>query len=344
VPSADRTIDACCFDQNTSLSQCASYGHPAAAAIIATTSVATGLATATSSSSSQRPTNSGAAGSSASDNSSSTNGAANLSSGALAGLIIGVIIGALVLGAFLALVVFRRRRNGHQGGIAPMYAAHNGARSGSTEKPWQHSEDGMGHGRSMDASPLSNEKGIGGSGGAALAGAGVGAGVVGAAAAAAGSSRDHSSEDRQERPISGVTTQSSGTDGRGTTVPMVRDQYTGQDIYPGEEVIAIYPYNASLNDEITLEPEQLVTIVRLYDDGWALGRTSDGTEGALPLVCVSSTKGEIPRVGGTGSGTTGTGTGTEDDGMTSGNEFTSDADGAVTADEGFTSDAPSRRH
>ena len=124
---------------------------------------------------------------------------------------------------------------------------------------------------------------------------------------------------------------------------MVRDQYTGQDIHVGEEVVAIYPYNASLNDELTLEPEQRVTVVRLYDDGWALGRTADGSEGALPLVCVSSTKGDLPgRRGGNGSGT---GTGTSDDeGMTSGAEYTSSVDGAVTAEEGgFTSDARSQR-
>ncbi|CEH19481.1 hypothetical protein CBOM_06802 [Ceraceosorus bombacis] len=142
------------------------------------------------------------------------------------------------------------------------------------------------------------------------------------------------------RPISGVTT-SSGTDGRGTTVASARDQYTGQEIFPGEDVIAVYPYNASLNDELTLEPDQRITIVRLYDDGWALGRAADGQEGALPLVCVSSTKGEIPRIGGGSSGT-GTGTGTETENESGNEAFTSGAsvDGAVTADEGgFTSDA-----
>ena len=61
------------------------------------------------------------------------------------------------------------------------------------------------------------------------------------------------------------------------------------------------------------------------------------------MVCVSSTKGDLPgRRGGNGSGT---GTGTSDDeGMTSGAEYTSSVDGAVTAEEGgFTSDARSQR-
>ena len=148
----------------------------------------------------------------------------------------------------------------------------------------------------------------------------------------------------QSRPLSSLSA-SSGTDGRGTTVPLVRDQYSGHDILPGESVIAIYPYNASLNDELTLELEDRITVARLYDDGWALGTNpTSGEQGAFPLVCVTSEKGDAPMSRAGGNGTSVTGTSGTDDGMTSGNDaFTSDAEGAVTADEGYAS-ASSRRH
>ncbi|PWN31618.1 uncharacterized protein FA14DRAFT_91499 [Meira miltonrushii] len=234
----------------------------------------------------------------------------DLSGGQLAGVIVGCIVGALLLGALIAFLLF-----------------------GSPEM--EKSAGGPSNAMNMNA--------------LGAAGLGAGAAGIGAAGFAAHHHEQEQQQQQQQRPASPTTrptsqalTSSSGGD-KGATVPMVRDQYTGQDIHVGEEVVAIYPYNASLNDELTLEPEQRVTIVRLYDDGWALGRTADGSEGALPLVCVSSTKGDLPgRRGGNGSGT---GTGTSDDeGMTSGAEYTSSVDGAVTAEEGgFTSDARSQR-
>ena len=162
--------------------------------------------------------------------------------------------------------------------------------------------------------------------GAAAAGAGVGA-AAGVGAGAAGAAALSSSE--EQRPVSSLSN-STGTDGRGTTVPMVKDQYSGDEIRAQDTVVAIYPYTASLNDELTLEPDDVVTVLRLYDDGWALGKLQNGQEGAFPMVCVTSSKGDAPRT-------------SDDGGYTSQGVTTSSMDGAVTADEGFTSDARSAR-
>lgn len=333
-PTGNKTVPACCTAQNTDLSTCASYGFPAAARIRPDTS----------STSSVTPSATGGAPSSGSDEKSGP----DLSGGQLAGVIVGCIVGALLLGALLALLLFgRKRRNqdpeSRRGGV---YGSAASGRASSGDKPWN-SEDHMSR-RSFAGSPEMDKAGAGPSNAISMAALGTGAAGLGAAGAGAGaaaaSGASHHNEGRAasptNRPTSAALTTSSGGE-KGATVPAVRDQYTGQDIHVGEDVVAIYPYNASLNDELTLEPEQRVTILRLYDDGWALGRTSDGNEGAMPLVCVSSTKGDVPgRRGGNG-----TSTGTSDDeGMTSGAEYTSSVDGAVTAEEGgFTSDARSQR-
>jgi len=197
-----------------------------------------------------------------------------------------------------------------------------------------------------------------GSGGAALlaGGAALGAGAGAAAAAAAGgSSRSQSQTPTQMnakdgddlRPLSALST-STVTDGRGTTVPAVRDQYSGLDIQPNDEVVAIYPYSATLTDEMNLEVDDVVTVVRLYDDGWALGRRSGGAEGAFPLVCVTSAQAvDGPASRGLGSSSM-PGASSDDDGLSGPDGGISDsADGAVTADEGaITADEdfePSRR-
>jgi hypothetical protein len=341
-PTGNVTISSCCYDDNTDLSSCASFGHPGAAAVRATSSATPGFASATGSSSSSTPTNTNASGAANQSNKSS-----GLSGGALAGIIVGCIVGALVIGGILAWLLFGRKRRNNDGedGRGLVYGAAAG-RSSSGEKTWNQSEEGTTRsiagspmGEKGGESPATASMGIGGAGtGAGLAtGAVVGGGAVaaGGAAAAAAGARNNSP---QNRPDSQLSSGTGGSDGRGTTVALVRDQYTGQDIFPGEEVVAIYPYNASLNDELTLEPDQKVKILRLYDDGWALGKALDGREGAIPLVCVSSTKGDVPGRAGVGTGTS------EDDGLTSGNEYTSSVDGAVTAEEaGFTSDARSYR-
>ncbi|SNX84356.1 uncharacterized protein MEPE_03065 [Melanopsichium pennsylvanicum] len=234
------------------------------------------------------------------------------STGQLAGIIVGSCVGAAILGALLALLCLRRRgektdteKNNTVYGVA--------ANESHIERPWIQSEEAMVKSPELGR-PSTDAKFATGTGAA-----GVGA-IAGAGAVAAAKGRD-SADERPNSAMSGET----GTDGRGTTIPAVKDQYSSHDICPGETVVAIYPYNATLNDEITLQPDDVVTVQRLYDDGWALGRTESGDEGAFPLVCVTSTKG-----GTSGSGENLSG------GMTSGNDgnITSSVDGAVTAEEG----------
>ena len=226
----------------------------------------------------------------------------------LAGIIVGCCVGAAILGALLALLLFRRR--GEKGDTEKNTVYGNAANESHVERPWIQSEEAMV--KSPELGRPSTDAKFAGA-------AGVGA-LAGGAAVAAAKGRD-SADERPNSAMSGET----GTDGRGTTIPAVKDQYSSHDICPGETVVAIYPYNATLNDEITLQPDDVVTVQRLYDDGWALGRTESGSEGAFPLVCVTSTKG-----GTSGSGENLSG------GMTSGNDgnITSSVDGAVTAEEG----------
>lgn len=350
--SNGRSIPSCCYDAKTDLAGCAALGYRAAALVVPTTTVPSGYAPSSTSS----PSNAQSSGESGTGK--------RLSGGQLAGIIVGCILGALLLGALLAWLIFacccgkRRRRDGEaeaqsdrQGMIL---GAAGTARASPQEKTYNLSEDTNRNpsisGEKMGYHPASgvDGNGYGGSGygpgvGATAATAGAGAGAGAAYMAAKGSGNDSANS----RPISTAT---SGTDGRGTTVPSVRCQYTGQEIAPGSSVVAIYPYSAGLSDELDLTPEtrEELSVVRIYDDGWCLLRRADGREGAAPLVCCQSSKGELPahmRMGdSTGTGT-GSGTTDEETGMTSGAEggMTSSVGGAVTADEhGFTSDAASR--
>lgn len=343
-----KSIASCCYDSRTTLAGCAALGYPAAAVIRPTSTASRGSPSSTATGAQE-------------GNDNNEDEGTHLSGGQLAGIVVGCVLGALIFGAILAWLLFRfccGKRNRGAGGApgsagesemqsdtAGMIAGAAAAPSTSPrEKPYNLSED-------TTRMPSQEKYGGGGGGGspgfgsgsAALAGAGVGAvGAGGLAAAAAGSN--------SSRPLSETTT--SGTDGRGTTVSSVRCQYTGQEICPGDDIVAIYPYSAGLSDELDLVPEshEPLSVVRIYDDGWCLLRRPDGKEGAAPLVCCQSSKGELPahmRMGGDSTGTTGTGTGTTttDDEVTTngGGNMTSSVNGAVTADEyGFTSDAASR--
>ncbi|CDU22761.1 uncharacterized protein SPSC_01391 [Sporisorium scitamineum] len=357
-PSGGVTPPPCCYESRTDLSQCSQWGHPLAVTIRPTTTVATNLpgaaqstaGTASSSAAANSATvtggagasatgttsgaatgtasgsNSGAAASSTSSNKNGGVSGANMapegqqlvsaddkvfSKGQLAGIIAGCCVGAALLGALLALLCLRRR--GEKGDTEKNTVYGAAANESHVERPWIQSEEAMVKSPELGR-PSTDAKFAGAAGVGALAGGGA------AATMAAGKSRD-SVDERPNSAMSGET----GTDGRGTTIPAVKDQYSSHDICPGETVVAIYPYNATLNDEITLQPDDVVTVERLYDDGWALGRTESGSEGAFPLVCVTSTKG-----GTSGSGENLSG------GMTSGNDgnVTSSADGAVTIEEG----------
>ncbi|KIS69297.1 uncharacterized protein UMAG_02640 [Mycosarcoma maydis] len=329
-PAGGVTPPPCCSESRTNLSQCSQWGHPLAATIRPTTTVATSVPGSTQSTTGVNSATSNGSGSATSATLSSKNNggpsaSANVaphgkqlvsaddkvfSKGQLAGIIVGCCIGAALLGALLALLCLRRRRE--RGDTEKNTVYGNAANESHVERPWIQSEEAMLKSPELGR-PSTDAKFAAGA-------AGVGALAAGGAAVAAAKGRD-SADDRPNSAMSGET----GTDGRGTTIPAVKDQYSSHDICPGETVVAIYPYNATLNDEITLQPDDVVTVQRLYDDGWALGRTESGSEGAFPLVCVTSTKG-----GTSGSGENLSG------GVTSGNEgnVTSSADGAVTAEEG----------
>ncbi|KAJ9479136.1 SH3 domain-containing protein [Pseudozyma hubeiensis] len=349
-PAGGVTPPSCCYDSRTDLSQCSQWGHPLAATIRPTTTVATnvpGSAQSTGAASGTAGINSatvtGAAASATATGANSGNGASqsNTASGAgatsgssvganmapdgqqlvsaddkvfstkqLAGIIAGCVVGAALLGALLALLFTRRR--GENGDAEKNTVYGTAANESHVERPWIQSEEAMV--KSPELGRPSTDAKFAGAGAA-----GVGTLAAGGAAVAAAKGRD-STDERPNSAMSGET----GTDGRGTTIPAVKDQYSSHDICPGETVVAIYPYNATLNDEITLQPDDVVTVQRLYDDGWALGRTESGGEGAFPLVCVTSTKG-----GTSGSGENLSG------GVTSGNEgnVTSSVENAVTAEE-----------
>ncbi|PWZ02169.1 hypothetical protein BCV70DRAFT_58443 [Testicularia cyperi] len=323
-PAFGNTPPSCCYDSKTDLSQCRNWGHPLAATITATTSVPTniaGVATATSAPSSSI-TDAASSSKSGSGASSTAFGAEGMvpegkqlvdaddkvfSKGQIAGIIVGCIVGAALLGALLALLCLRKRGNDHDDPERnDIYG--NAGNESHVERPWMQSEEAMV--KSPELGRPSQEAKFAGAAGAA--GLGVGA-AAGAGAIAAGKGRD-SADERPNSAMSGETS----TDGRGTTIPAVKDQYSSHDICPGETVVAIYPYNAALNDEITLQPDDVVTVQRLYDDGWALGRTEAGGEGAFPLVCVTSTKG---------------GTSSSGEGLGSSGNDGNGTDGNVTADD-----------
>lgn len=348
TPGSGGGLPACCYSQKTDLSACGSIGY-SAAALVSPASSSTGPSATGSSTSAPSGSNSAGA---------SSGGSANrLSGGQIAGVVVGCVLGAIILGALVAWLLLACCNSGRRAdddearaGIVAGAAKNDG--NVPREKAFM-SEDTGRHPSMSGEKATYSPPGMGGSGAAGgLAAGGLGAAAGGAALGAAAAGGQHQNDgSSNSRPISTATT---GTDGRGTTVPSVRCQYTGQDIAPGDSVMAIYPYSAGLSDELDLTPEtrEELSVVRIYDDGWCLLRQSDGKEGAAPLVCCQSSKGELPahmRMGDSTTGTgTGTGSGTTDDdagGMTSGAEggMTSSAAGAVTADEhGFTSDAASR--
>ncbi|KAF9581603.1 hypothetical protein BGW38_001325 [Lunasporangiospora selenospora] len=51
---------------------------------------------------------------------------------------------------------------------------------------------------------------------------------------------------------------------------------------------ALYPYQASMADELELTPGDIVNVHRIFDDGWAVGMNMNtSNEGAFPIVCVT---------------------------------------------------------
>ncbi len=314
-PAGGVTPPPCCTESRTNLSQCSQWGHPLAATITPTTTVATNVPGASQTGASGSAgvnsatitsgTGASATGTAASGSNSaswfflhlgSSNGNAGsmganansapegqqlvsaddkvFSTGELAGIIVGCVVGAAILGALLALLCMRRRGDRGDTEKNSVYGAATAhANESHVERPWMQSEEAMVKSPELGPSFYGCQ--------VCRCWCRCRCSRRGCAALAAGKGRD-STDERPNSAMSGET----GTDGRGTTIPAVKDQYSSHDICPGETVVAIYPYNATLNDEITLQPDDVVTVQRLYDDGWAWVVPSPVARGPSRLFCV----------------------------------------------------------
>jgi hypothetical protein len=77
----------------------------------------------------------------------------------------------------------------------------------------------------------------------------------------------------------------------GIVLPRVKDEnQTAPDkwIETGAEVSVLWPYQATLPDELELKPGMRLRVLRLYDDAWGtgliIGGHEDGRQGAFPVV------------------------------------------------------------
>ncbi|KAG9070743.1 hypothetical protein KI688_008283 [Linnemannia hyalina] len=172
------------------------------------------------------------------------------------GAIIGGSVGALVLAGLIIFLCIRRSRT-HSGGkkgnnLSRQMSNSSGRYNISAPKV---QEQGFAAMASSQPIPMNNLISSGASDrsslGAAVAAAGGGAVLGGAMGAAAGSDS-----------------------GR---------EATGKQSY----CQALYPYQASMADELDLTPGDIVNVQRVFDDGWAVGvNMNTSNEGAFPVVCV----------------------------------------------------------
>ncbi|KAI5479288.1 glycoside hydrolase family 17 protein [Pseudohyphozyma bogoriensis] len=108
---------------------------------------------------------------------------------------------------------------------------------------------------------------------------------------------NHTDRDTLNGPVTpGATDAAIAAVGGRAVLSEFKDLYSPLTIMPGSIVEAIYPYEASLPDELGINPGDTVEVVLIYDDNWAKGKIEehDGTTriGAFPLVCVTAAWGE----------------------------------------------------
>lgn len=73
------------------------------------------------------------------------------------------------------------------------------------------------------------------------------------------------------------------TDSQGYNQTYPQQVNDGQ-VVPGNQYTIKYDFKPSLNDEIELEPGNVVEVIEVYDDGWAKGRNlTYNTEGVFPI-------------------------------------------------------------
>jgi len=274
----------CCYTASTDISVCG-YSLPVRANITSSTS------------SSSSPSSTGSLQSGAATAAALNSNA--LSKGQIAGIAVGSVIGGLLLLAllaFLALFCIRRRRSNKR----------NSTQSYPAGSMAQTSQSGHGHGfgsffSTGGAAPNSSEKGLlghqsaaakssptmggdtlysgkaGNLGESSAAGAGAGAGLLAVGGSGGGGGMP-------------------GERTSGVVLPRVRDENQSGDrwIETGAEVTVLWPYQASLPDELDLRPGMKLRVLRLYDDAWGTAEIVSGGEGgevgkqgAFPIVCVS---------------------------------------------------------
>lgn len=140
-----------------------------------------------------------------------------------------------------------------------------------------------GHNQSMDSAGM-----LGGGGGTSpglMSGLG-----IGAAGAAAGAGLGAAAGGGGGGGGPGMRTS-------GIVLPRVRDENaSGADKYieTGSEVSVLWPYQATLPDELELKPGMKLRVLRLYDDSWGTGVITEGEEvgrqGAFPVVSLIKRK------------------------------------------------------
>ncbi|WVQ95432.1 hypothetical protein IAU59_002529 [Kwoniella sp. CBS 9459] len=305
--------DDCCYQGTTDVSVCG-YVLPVRPSTSSSVPTNTGTSAAPSST-----------GTAASDNAGTTTG---LRRGRLAGTIVGAVLGGLLLLALLLflLLCLRRRRHGakatnnrdsgssfaasqaqspnpqmaNAGIFGTLFGGHKATGPQNTSEKGLLGLGNHSSGMANVSSPTmggdtlyapsaygvghSNGK-YGKSGSISPDGAGAGLGLGASAAAVAAGS--------------GAFGGAPGNRNSGTVLPRVRDENQNGNVWiePGMEVTVLWPYTATLPDELDLRPGMRLRVVRLYDDAWGTAEVISssggsqgsplGKNGAFPIVCVS---------------------------------------------------------
>ncbi|KAF9939660.1 hypothetical protein BGZ65_009936 [Modicella reniformis] len=203
------------------------------------------------------------------DDNSSSSSKTGLSSGALGGIVIGSIIAAALIAFALFLCIRRARKVDESNGSGRRVSGSSGRYNISGPKI---QEEGYISGGNpsipMTTLPHIEHSSLGltsaiASAGTGGLGSGGGGGGGGAGMAAKGGVA-----------VAGVGAGAKA--GLGTAA-------SGKHSYAQ----ALYPYQASMADELDLTPGDIINVIRVFDDGWAVGTNmSTSREGAFPIVCV----------------------------------------------------------
>ncbi|WRT70939.1 uncharacterized protein IL334_007938 [Kwoniella shivajii] len=285
--------DDCCYQGSTDVSVCG-YTLPVRPNASSSSSLPN-TATATSS-----PT-----GTTAND---TAGRSSKITGGKLAGIIVGSVLGGLLLLALLIflLICMKKRRKQHQRDSVSSFAASQ-ARPNSTSQQGIFGYFTSNHGGGNGKQPMNtSEKGLigrySGNGSSPTMGGETAysqsahghtkstEGLIAPSAAAAGFGAG----------AAGAGMTAGNRNSTGTVLPRVKDenQLGERWIEPGMEVSVLWPYQASLPDELDLRPGMRLRVVRLFDDAWGTAEvisasttTGEGSmlgkQGAFPIVCVS---------------------------------------------------------